>query len=89
MVAVEILLILLGMIAVSVYVVSTVMIYRCLEGRGEKISSFIWIRFFMISYANRYKNLTKKETGKVGNLYYIWLISINIALVCVVLLLVI
>jgi len=86
MVAVQILLILLGIIAVAVYVVSTVMIYRCLEGRGEKVS-FLWIRFFMISYANRYKNLTKKETGKVGNLYYIWLISINIVLVCVILLL--
>jgi len=62
------------------------MIYNCLKGRGEKVSS-LWIKFFMISYANRYKKLTKKETGKVGNLYYIWLISINIVLVCVILLL--
>ena len=32
------------------------------------------------AYASRYKKITLKETGKVGSLFYHWLIAINIAL---------
>ncbi len=32
-------------------------------------------------YAHRYKKITLEETGKVGSLFYHWLISINVALV--------
>jgi hypothetical protein len=33
------------------------------------------------AYASRYKNITLEETGKVGSLFYHWLIAINTALV--------
>jgi hypothetical protein len=76
----------IGIISVIVYVVSTIMIYGYLKAKGEKVS-FIWLRLFMISYANRYKKLTKKETGKIGYLFYVWIISINVALICAILVL--
>jgi len=75
-----------GILSVIVYVVSTVMIYGHLKDRGEKVS-FLWLRLFMISYANRYKKLTKNETGKVGYLFYMWIISVNVALISAILVL--
>lgn len=74
----------IGILSVIVYVVSTVMIYVHLKNKGEKVS-FLWLRFFMISYAEKYKKLTKDETGEIGYLFYIWLISINAALICAIL----
>jgi len=76
----------IGILSVIVYVVSTVMIYGHLKDRGEKVS-FLWLRLFMISYANRYKKLTKNETGKVGYLFYMWIISVNVALISAILVL--
>ncbi|MCW8804901.1 MAG: hypothetical protein OQK56_00455 [Ignavibacteriaceae bacterium] len=35
-------------------------------------------------YAHRYKKITLEETGKVGTLFYHWVIAINIALVLAV-----
>jgi len=76
----------IGILSVIVYVVSTVMIFGHLKDRGEKVS-FLWLRLYMISYANRYKKITKNETGKVGYLFYMWIISINVALISAILVL--
>ena len=76
----------IGILSVIVYVVSTLMMYSYLKDKGEKVS-FIWLRLYMISYANRYKKLTKNETGKVGYLFYIWIVSINVALISLLLVL--
>jgi hypothetical protein len=76
----------IGILSVIVYVVSTVMIFSHLKDRGEKVS-FLWLRLYMISYANRYKKMTKNETGKVGYLFYVWIISINLALISAILVL--
>jgi hypothetical protein len=35
----------------------------------------------IIPYANKYREITKKETGKVSSLFYHWVISINVVLV--------
>ncbi len=67
-------------IALIWYVVSSIMIYNELKKRNVRVN-FIFIRFMIIPYANRYKEITKKETGKVGSLFYHWLISINVTLV--------
>lgn len=67
-------------IALIWYVVSSIMIYSELNKRNVRVN-FIFIRFMIIPYANKYKEITKKETGKVGSLFYHWVISINIALV--------
>ncbi len=80
------LLISIRILSVLVYVVSTLMIYSYLKDKGEKVS-FLWLRLFMISYANRYKKLTKNETGKVGYLFYLWIVSVNVALISAILVL--
>ena len=76
----------IGILSVIVYVVSTLMMYSYLKDKGEKVS-FLWLRLYMISYANRYKKSTKQETGKVGYLFYIWIVSINVALISLLLVL--
>lgn len=67
-------------IAIVWYVISSILIYNELKKRNVKVN-FILIRFMIISYANQYKKITMKETGKVGLLFYHWLVSINVALV--------
>ena len=78
-------LIIIAATSVVLYVVSTILIYDYLSKSGEKVS-FLWIRLFMIKNASRYKKLTREKTGKTGYLYYIWLASINLALICFILL---
>ena len=67
-------------IALIWYVVSSIMIYNELKKRNVRVN-LIFIRFMIIPYANKYKEITNKETGKVGSLFYHWLIAINTALV--------
>jgi len=67
-------------IALIWYVVSSIMIYNELKRRNVKVN-FIFFRFMIIPYANKYKKITKKETGKVSSLFYHWVISINTTLV--------
>jgi hypothetical protein len=33
----------------------------------------------LLKYAHQYKQITLQETGKVGSLFYGWLVSINAA----------
>lgn len=77
---ITIILAVIASIALSWYVVSSIMIYSELKKRNVEVN-FILIRFMIIPYANKYKEITKKETGRVGSLFYHWIISINIALV--------
>jgi hypothetical protein len=76
----------IGIMAIIVFVVSTMMVYSFLDKRGEKVS-FLWLRLFIFSYVNKYVRITKAETGKIGHIFYIWVISINIALLCAILVL--
>ncbi len=78
-------LIIIAAISVVLYITSTIMIYDYLKKAGEKVS-FLWLRLFMISNTSKYKKLTREKTGKTGPLYYIWIISINMALICVIIL---
>jgi len=70
----------IAFVAVGWYIVSGIMILNELQKRGEKVY-FIFLNFMLPAYASRYKKITLKETGKVGTLFYHWLIAINIALV--------
>ena len=80
----ETLFIYLGLACAAIYVVSSIMIIHYLKEKGEKIN-FLWLRVLIISYADKYKKLTRKEYGKVGPLFYMWIISVNCALVCFIL----
>lgn len=62
------------------YVVATMLIYENLRRRGEKVS-FVWLRALEPFYASKYKELTKRETGRVGTLFHHWVVSINLTLV--------
>ncbi|MBS4036101.1 MAG: hypothetical protein KGZ85_16685 [Ignavibacterium sp.] len=66
--------------AVVWYIVSGILIFDELRKRGEKVY-FIFLNFMLPFYANKYKKITFEETGKVGKLFYHWLIAINTALV--------
>ena len=69
------------------YLVATLLIYENLRRRGQRVS-FLWLRVMAPSYASRYKEITESEEGKVGPLFYHWIVSINSALFFVVLALV-
>lgn len=66
--------------AVAWNIVSTIMIVNWLQKKGEKIN-FVLIKMMAPVYAHRYKKITLEETGKVGPLFYHWVVSINITLV--------
>lgn len=77
-------LIVLGVISIIVFVWSTIMIYSFLRKRNEKTESFLFINLFIFRYISDYSVISKKETGKVGYLFYLYIFSINIALICFV-----
>jgi len=62
------------------FVVSSILIVNALQRRQVKINWFL-LRMLLPSYADRYRKLTREETGKTGPLFYHWIISINAALV--------
>jgi len=67
-------------IAITWYIVSGIMIVSQLQKRKQKIN-FVFIKLMQPVYAHRYKKITLEETGKVGSLFYHWLVSVNIALI--------
>ena len=67
-------------IAIVWHIISGAMIVNELMKRKQKIQ-FIFINVMLPVYAHRYKKITMEETGKVGSLFYHWLIAINTALV--------
>lgn len=66
------------------YLVATMLIYENLRKRGEKVS-LIWLRALSPWYAGRYREITRRETGKTGPLFYHYVVSINGALLFIVL----
>ena len=84
----NIMIITLAGLSIVVFIWSTIMIYSFLKAKNEKLQNFIFINFFIFRYLKRYKTITKNETGKIGYLYYLWLFTINLALLCFVLLMI-
>ena len=58
---------------------ASVMIYADLKQRGEKVS-FLWLRLMLPRYVSRYRRLTTEEQGRPGDLFYHFVIPINVAL---------
>ena len=69
----------LAIVSVVLFVVFSIMIVHQLSKRGVKINFFL-LRVYLIKYIHQYKQLTLKETGKIGPLYYPCILSINLAL---------
>jgi hypothetical protein len=72
-------LLILALVFVGLFVIFSIMIVHELSKRGVKIN-FILLRLYLIKYIHEYKQLTLKETGKIGPLYYPCIISVNLAL---------
>jgi hypothetical protein len=77
----------LALIAIAWYVTTSILIYDFLRKKNVKVS-FMLLRLLIFSYISQYKRITLKETGKSGPLFYHWVISINIALLAVILMLI-
>lgn len=71
----------IAVVSLVAHVVFCMMIVHEVAKRGVKINIPL-LRLFIIKYAHQYKQFTKEETGRVGTLFYLWIISINVALVC-------
>ena len=61
-------------------VVSMVLIAGALHKRNMKVN-WIFLKVLIIKYVGQYRRITLQETGKVGPLYYSFVISTNLALV--------
>lgn len=70
------------LVSTSIFVTLAMMMVHEVSKRGFKIS-FLWLRLYIPKYMHQYKQMTKKETGKVGPLFYPCIVSINITLVLV------
>jgi hypothetical protein len=77
-------LLVIGILGVAWYAVSSMLICNALQKRGFKLN-FILLRLFIIKYASQYKEITTAETGKTGPLFYHWIISINVVLLMAIL----
>ncbi len=70
----------LAFISVGLAVVFSIRIVCEVQKRGIKIN-FVLLRMYIIKYIQQYKELTLKETGKVGPLYDPCVVSYLMALI--------
>jgi hypothetical protein len=56
-----------------------IMIAMALDRRGYKTNMFL-ARIYFFKYLSAYKEFTRKETGRTGPLYGLWVLSIILAL---------
>jgi hypothetical protein len=73
-----------AIVFVIFFVVFSMMIVHELSKRGVRINFFL-LRLYIIKYIHQYRRITKEETGRVGPLYYPSVGSVNLALICAVL----
>ncbi len=64
-------------------IVSSIAIVSFLSGRGMKIN-YLLIRVMILKYIHEYHKLTTQENGKPGRWYYSYVISMNTALICAI-----
>ena len=72
-----------ALVSVIVGIVFMIMIVSFLSKRGIKIN-YIFLRLYIIKYIHQYRKITIEENGKPGNLFYAFIVSMNLALVLAV-----
>jgi hypothetical protein len=77
------LLLVLALICVVWAVVASILIARDIDRRGVPVS-FLWLRLMILKYLHQYATITKEETGRVGPLFYHYVVPLNVALVLAV-----
>ena len=75
----------LGVVCVIWAVVAAVLIAADLHKRGIAVS-VIWLRLMILKYLHVYSKVTQEETGRVGPLFYHYVVPLNVALVIVIIL---
>ena len=73
----------LAIVFAGLFVIFSILIVNEVSKRGIKINFFL-LRLYIIKYIHQYRKITKEETGKIGPLYYPCIISVNLALVCAI-----
>lgn len=66
---------------------AALLIARYLERRGRKVG-LVWLRLRMFEHVQEYRALTLAETGRVGALFYHYVIPMCLILILVVVMLV-
>ena len=66
-------------------VAASLLIARDLERRGVHVS-YLWLRVMMLKYLSQYRRVTLEEAGRVGPLFYHYVIPLNMALVLTIIL---
>lgn len=66
-------------------VVGALLIAADLKRRGVDVS-VVWLRVMILKYLGQYAKLTHDETGRVGPLFYHYVVPLNAALVLVAIL---
>ena len=64
-------------------VVSAVLIMAALHRYGVKIN-YLFMRVLLFRYVGQYRAITLKETGRVGPLFYSFVIAMNLALIAAI-----
>ena len=61
-------------------VVASILIARDLQKRGIPVS-FFWLRIMILKYLGQYSKITQEENGRIGPLFFHYIVPLNIALV--------
>ena len=64
-------------------VVSSIVITAFLARRGVKIN-YVFIKVMILKYVYQYRKITMQENGRPGPWFYSYVISMNLALVLVI-----
>ena len=71
------------MLSVAWGVVASILIARDLDSRGLPVSYF-WLRLMIFKYLHQYRVITRDESGRVGPLFYHYVVPFNLALALLV-----
>ena len=70
----------LAIISIICGIIFSLMITSFLSKHGIKIN-YVFLKLFLLKYIHQYRKLTVEENGKPGNLFYAFIVSMNLALV--------
>ena len=74
----------LAIVGVFWGIVSSIVISSFLSRRGVKIN-LLFFRILVLKYVHQYHSITTQENGKPGPWFYSYIISMNLALLFVIL----
>jgi hypothetical protein len=77
------LLVILALACVLWAVIAALLIANDLKKRGMPVS-FFWLRVMIVKYLHQYAKITQEKDGRVGPLFYHYVVPLNVALVLVI-----